>query len=1055
MQRLCVGVSMVLSVWSTPAWSQTVLPSGATQTTAATAADGHVTVSIAPASSQGLSHNTYTEFNVPLAGVDLDNQAAGALTILNEVTGTGRTSLDGSLAVLGPTANVIVANPNGITVNGGRFVNTGAAALATGSVSFNGKLDPVITTGDGTLEIGAGGLASSLTELDLISKTIKIAGTLDNTNAHAGAKLRLAAGAAAVTLDGKRKPGETDAEWMTVSPSAATAAGFNVDVSSLGSLKAGSIKIAVTDAGAGVRLKGDGAAGAKDFSISATGEIEILDARLSAAQDVQVTGSKVKVESAGRQASMTSDLSGVYVEAFNGDIVLLGANVKGKQRILSTFASLGGVTLTASGAVTVKTNAGFKPQLESTGEALALVAGGALALSEATLRSVEDIRLSTDAGLSADKSTLDAGRDVRTVSAGTTAISQSAVKTGGDIHLDAASLALLSGTVQTELIAGGGVILRTVSGGIENSGALVEGLSASTRDPDSKGAVTIYSAADVTATSLDAQHLAVFFGRSGDLNIDAAGSVVSKTGRLFSNQAIWITAGGTFSNETELTGDGEMRRIQRSTGPSWRTLFLFPGYESSYSGNFGESRIAGEFGLVTGVGDVTISALRLINRAGQISGQNVSLTGTDGLTIESRATGKINFTQSCGFFSCSATGSSNAGVMAAAVNAGGTIKLASNGRIDNIAGRLIATDGITVTAPEFSSRSLYLPTVVLRPQGLFGGFQGTYGWVAMNYDGGFLDTGKGDIEIHTTSPTDISGTQLFAGSGKVVIDKRGTITEVPTTGAVARAPIGLASGSPAVMVRWAAAALLASALWLGPAMAASPADPGQDLLKEQARALKLRELLKSVPGADAGRSAPAANHGGGERCFDIARITVEGITLLKAGEIEPVVAPHRGTCMDSKSVQTLMQGITNLYAVKGFITSRVYVPKQNLNEGDLKLLMVEGRIERIELKQVRKGEKEVIEGPQSKVATAFPDGNWGVFQSARHRAGARPGEPAAVFEGHRRSGSGQDRRRQRRRRDRADPKTVARDRRCRQRRLGGDRHHPPAGQASSTTISSD
>jgi hypothetical protein len=47
----------------------------------------------------GISRNSYDRFSVPSAGVDPDNRTAAARTILNEVTGTAPSRLEGPLTV--------------------------------------------------------------------------------------------------------------------------------------------------------------------------------------------------------------------------------------------------------------------------------------------------------------------------------------------------------------------------------------------------------------------------------------------------------------------------------------------------------------------------------------------------------------------------------------------------------------------------------------------------------------------------------------------------------------------------------------------------------------------------------------------------------------------------------------------------------------------------------------------------------------------------------------------------------------------------------------------
>lgn len=159
-----------------------IVADGGTTTTVNVGAGGRIIVGVAGAVG-GVSTNTYREFNVPRSGVDLDNSAARARTILNQVTGTNPSLLEGQLSVLGPRANVVIANPNGISVNGMTVQNMGNLALTTGQVSFNdftvnGQLQRnlVLTTNQGAIDIGPGGLSGTLLNLELIAKQLRVAG---------------------------------------------------------------------------------------------------------------------------------------------------------------------------------------------------------------------------------------------------------------------------------------------------------------------------------------------------------------------------------------------------------------------------------------------------------------------------------------------------------------------------------------------------------------------------------------------------------------------------------------------------------------------------------------------------------------------------------------------------------------------------------------------------------------------------------------------------------------------------------------------------------------
>jgi filamentous hemagglutinin family protein len=164
---------------------------GGGQTGLDVASNGTTVINIARPNGNGVSHNTYIEFNVPTTGTILNNSGAevntqlggyiygnenlshgGASLILNEVVGTNRSHLNGYLEVAGQSADVIVANPNGITVNGGGFINIPTATLATGKVSMIGG-KPVFDIEGGDIFIEGKGLdARGTSALQLSCPTV-------------------------------------------------------------------------------------------------------------------------------------------------------------------------------------------------------------------------------------------------------------------------------------------------------------------------------------------------------------------------------------------------------------------------------------------------------------------------------------------------------------------------------------------------------------------------------------------------------------------------------------------------------------------------------------------------------------------------------------------------------------------------------------------------------------------------------------------------------------------------------------------------------------------
>ncbi|QDD66238.1 filamentous hemagglutinin N-terminal domain-containing protein [Herbaspirillum seropedicae] len=142
---------------------------------------GRPLVNIQTPSAAGLSRNSYSQFDVPAQGVVLNNSASnpwlanGALarTILNEVNSSNPSYINGAVIVQGAPAQVIVANPNGITINGGSFINASRATLTTGTPQFdNGVLTGFKVRG-GVINVAAGGLDNSATPYtDLLTRAV-------------------------------------------------------------------------------------------------------------------------------------------------------------------------------------------------------------------------------------------------------------------------------------------------------------------------------------------------------------------------------------------------------------------------------------------------------------------------------------------------------------------------------------------------------------------------------------------------------------------------------------------------------------------------------------------------------------------------------------------------------------------------------------------------------------------------------------------------------------------------------------------------------------------
>ena len=282
------------------------------------AANGITLVNIAGPTAGGVSRNDYTNFNVPQNGVILNNSyqmantslagyvpgnanmmRGSASVIVNEVTSHNPTNMNGFIEVAGRKASVVVANPNGITVDGGGFINTDRAVLTTGKPEYdpNGNLN-TYRVEQGSIAINGKGLnAKESNSLQILTEAAQV-------NAGVWAN-------AVETRTGKNI---IDAKSLE-SKALGSSNQIGLDVSAIGGMYANSITMKGTNDGLGVNVKGtlssvhatnisaDGMIQV-DGGITSNGQTSISGHAISVGQDGVVQGDNgLSIES---QSSMTN-----------------------------------------------------------------------------------------------------------------------------------------------------------------------------------------------------------------------------------------------------------------------------------------------------------------------------------------------------------------------------------------------------------------------------------------------------------------------------------------------------------------------------------------------------------------------------------------------------------------------------------------------------------------------------------------------------------------------------------------------------------------------------
>ncbi|WGS48039.1 filamentous hemagglutinin N-terminal domain-containing protein (plasmid) [Burkholderia sp. JSH-S8] len=340
---------MSCPAWQNAVFAGNIVPDGGTATSVSTGVGGRQTVNIAP-SVAGVSNNTYSSFNVSKSGADLNNVGINARTIVNQVTSTNPSLIQGNINVLGPRANVILANPNGVTVDGGSFTNTGHVVLSTGQVAFSDitlapgvmQRNVVLTTDRGAITIGPGGLSGTLVNLDLIAKQLSINGPVTNDFTSSTSGIRAIVGSSTTTYDTSFSPSDNGHDWLigTSSPGTSSNA-VAVDITAAGGLTAGRVQLIVTDQGAGVRNLGKIYANAGDAVVTSTGDVTIADGSIKGEHDVSIT-------TPGAVSLQGAQLTAANSATIQAGSIALSDDATGP----STLSAGNAVTLTSSGAIT-------------------------------------------------------------------------------------------------------------------------------------------------------------------------------------------------------------------------------------------------------------------------------------------------------------------------------------------------------------------------------------------------------------------------------------------------------------------------------------------------------------------------------------------------------------------------------------------------------------------------------------------------------------------------------------------------------------------------------
>ena len=262
------------------------------------AANGLPLVNIQTPSAAGVSRNTYSHFDVSVAGAILNNSHTNVQTqlggwiqgnpylahgvakvILNEVNSSDPSQLNGFIEIAGTRAQLVIANPAGISCDGCGFINANRATLTTGAPMMQSGSLIGYRVGGGTIRFLGGGLNTSQVDFtDVIARAVEV-----NAGIWANA-LSITTGTNQVNIN-------PYGSQQIITPIALNNPNglpfFAIDIAALGGMYAGKIRMIGTETGLGVRNSGNIGASAGDISLTAEGLLQNSGA-LSARNNIDI-----------------------------------------------------------------------------------------------------------------------------------------------------------------------------------------------------------------------------------------------------------------------------------------------------------------------------------------------------------------------------------------------------------------------------------------------------------------------------------------------------------------------------------------------------------------------------------------------------------------------------------------------------------------------------------------------------------------------------------------------------------------------------------------------
>ena len=719
-----------------------------------TSQGGVPVVNIVAPNANGLSHNKFQDFNVQggvNGGLILNNsltagqsQITGAgivghnpnltksaTAILNEVTGVSGSNIHGTMEVFGPKADVFIANPNGISVNGANTININSLTLTTGRVMDSTGAMPNFDITQGRIDIfGKGVNTEGLSYFDIVAKIIDVQGTIAGEKS---ADIRLIAGNN--TFDGSTRKHTVQG---------GVGAGYGISASAAGAMYGQYISLISSDTGMGVKTDAPLTAH-KDIKVEANGDVSVISAKadenikIAAKGDLSIGGSKNDENLSAKKNIVLSSGSDIAVNnRVEGSDVFMSADKKvalnGASIIANGGSTLTGTAISTGGSVNINAHdlvlTGTYTATTATGDDIAIGAvqwddsksPGTLVVIDDTGNTVVDAKISSTASIQSS------GK-VNVVTTGDVTNNTGLIVTSaGDISIGA------NGTVKNT-----GIVMSQSNVNI-NAGQF-----------EQSGVSTLISEKNLNISAGNlSNETTILSQQSADFNVSGN---LTNLGHILGN-TVTSTVGGTFTN-------GDDFGISNALMAAKDKQIIIANDVANYSIISSSDLAVTAKQNVLNYGDFQADK-NIFVQSNQLENNNniQSLKGSVELNTASQLLNAALIDASTGVTINGGAGSVNNGLTSKIFSKNGDVTITAEGDIENL-------DDAVITA-QTGQVKLHTNATITNQNGLIsgsGGIEATAGSLSNSGSNGILQSENGNIQVSS------AGALLNQQGGKIVSTK--------------------------------------------------------------------------------------------------------------------------------------------------------------------------------------------------------------------------------------------------------------------------------------------